>query len=1290
MKFKIPFASFCLYVIGFPGLLQTSLQAASTDWPMYRANSARTGSVSFQLPSKLQLHWTLQLPPAKPAWPASQFKLQFDTHYEPIIVGDLLIVGSNVNDSITAYDLKTGQLRWQFFCEAPVRFAPVAWKNQIYAVGDDGSLYCLDSRKGSLNWKYSGSPAERRILGNNRLISSWPCRGGVVIAEGVAYFTAGLWPNMGIFIHAVDAKTGKKIWTNSELGSLFRVHPHGASSFGSLVPQGYLAVSGEKLYVPGGRTLPAVLDCNTGKLLHFEFGGKGSGHHQVMTGQTVYQTGNELFSTSEDKSISKVPFQLIFNQEFIGYSGGTLFWCTEGKLQKKVFSVDRKGNRVEKSRYQFMNVQTLRLKEELSDRLFLCAGSDLYFGGKDRIARYRFDGSQQSCTLISSHQVAGTVASIIAGSSSLVVITKEGHIHCFREGAFNTAKKNLNEAATESRADFGQPQEKGTDNLSHLFDLVGSHKPSAGYCMILGSEKDPSDSFFSNPKYTKWKVIAMEEQPDKLKSRRQTVTKRNIPFERYSLLSGSFRHIKLPPYFASLVVVEESLACRFSQQPQLLQKAYQTLRPYGGTLCLELSEEEHAEFVKQFEEELHSQAEFKTASLSRKERFTLLQRVGPLPGAGNWTHQYGDESNSVVSQDQLAKPPFGVLWFGGPSNDKILPRHGHGPNPQVAGGRLIIEGEDILRAVDVYTGLVLWERELPQIGVYYNHTDHHPGAGEIGSNYVTRENAIYVVDGVSLLELDPATGRTRRLFPTVHNKADRKEYWGVILADDRFLVATSSPVRFPVEQKKKQKPSKDNSADSKNSGISNQAGNSKAASSVNLTSLFKHNRYGEASRRITVFDRETGKKLWSSTANFNYRHNAICIGNGHLYAIDGLSSKKLAELGRRGIPLSHQPTLTCWDLQSGKSIWQTDQAVFGTFLNYSREHDLLLEGGSQYRDRAKDEVGQGMTVFQGTTGEVLWKNESIRYSGPCLLWKDRIITNGSSGFQLELKTGKSTGWVFQRMYGCNTIIGSQHCLSFRSGAAGYCDLTTHSGTGNIGGFRSSCTSNLIPADGLLNAPDFTRTCVCAYQLQTSLALIHMPDADLWAYGTSAVIQQDVPFAKQGVGLNLNAPGDRRASNGTFWLDIPSIGGPSPQMNVELSPQSLSGFRFHSTEISSGDSQWIAASGLEGLQTLTWKIPKEWKQHSMKSEKPNRYRVRLHFLEPNEDCQQGERRFSILLQDQTVLEDFDIIAAAKESRTPLVKTIPDVLIEEELTLILNSVAGATRKPLLCGLEIQPAF
>ena len=59
-------------------------------------------------------------------------------------------------------------------------------------------------------------------------------------------------------------------------------------------------------------------------------------------------------------------------------------------------------------------------------------------------------------------------------------------------------------------------------------------------------------------------------------------------------------------------------------------------------------------------------------------------------------------------------------------------------------------------------------------------------------------------------------------------------------------------------------------------------------------------------------------------------------------------------------------------------------------------------------------------------------------------------------------------------------MASEHILTFRSGAAGFYDLQSHAGTGNFGGFKSSCSSNLIVANGVLNAPGLTLGCTCNY------------------------------------------------------------------------------------------------------------------------------------------------------------------------------------------------------------------
>ena len=74
---------------------------------------------------------------------------------------------------------------------------------------------------------------------------------------------------MGVFLHALDARTGAVRWTNDGDGSLYIKQPHQVDAFAGVAPQGRLVVVGDRLLVPGGRSVPACYDRHTGKLLHF-------------------------------------------------------------------------------------------------------------------------------------------------------------------------------------------------------------------------------------------------------------------------------------------------------------------------------------------------------------------------------------------------------------------------------------------------------------------------------------------------------------------------------------------------------------------------------------------------------------------------------------------------------------------------------------------------------------------------------------------------------------------------------------------------------------------------------------------------------------------------------------------------------------------------------------------------------------------------------------------------------------------------------------------------------------
>lgn len=239
-----------------------------------------------------------------------------------------------------------------------------------------------------------------------------------------------------------------------------------------------------------------------------------------------------------------------------------------------------------------------------------------------------------------------------------------------------------------------------------------------------------------------------------------------------------------------------------------------------------------------------------------------------------------------------------------------------------------------------------------------------------------------------------------------------------------------------------------------------------------------------------------------------------------------------------------------------------------------------------------------MAVYSAADGSVRWHKDSLKYSGPCILHNDLIITNANSysesagAFRLmdgepflmpDSITGELRPWKLTRAYGCNTVIASENLLTFRSGAAGFYDLLSHSGTGNFGGFKSGCTSNLVVANGVLNAPDYTRTCSCAYQNQTSLALVHMPDVEMWSISGNASIEATNARIRR-LGINFGAPGDRRDEEGLMWLEYPVVAGDSPPLHVTLNSDATP-YRHHSSRTPGAELPWILASGVTNVSDL---------------------------------------------------------------------------------------------------------
>jgi hypothetical protein len=193
-------------------------------------------------------------------------------------------------------------------------------------------------------------------------------------------------------------------------------------------------------------------------------------------------------------------------------------------------------------------------------------------------------------------------------------------------------------------------------------------------------------------------------------------------------------------------------------------------------------------------------------------------------------------------------------------------------------------------------------------------------------------------------------------------------------------------------------------------------------------------------------------------------------------------------------------------------------------------------------------------------------------------------------------------------------------------------------------------------------------------------MVHMPERfEQWmAWG-------DTPFEGRikRLGINFGAPGDRMTESATLWLDYPSVGGPSPEVSVNVTPEDSAPHYRHSLWIESGAGMpWVAASGIEGVESISIGLfPEPYENDDANDVLP--YTVRLYFAEPG-GVGRGERVFNVSLQGRQILKDFDIMKTAGGRMRGIVKEFRQVRIGRTLELSLAASSGV---PIISGIELM---
>ncbi len=997
------------------------------DWPTYRSDTARSGVTSETIGPELSLRWKyVPAHPPKPAWPMPSEELprmHIDNVFPVVMAGGNAYFGSCVTNKVTAVDMTEGDIRWEFHTEGPVRFAPAVHGGKVYVGSDDGYMYCIDGKDGSLVWKYRPGPSDEKVIGNGRLISLWPVRTGVLVDDGVVYFAAGIFPYEGLYVCALDAGDGSVVWKNDTIGD--RAH---AMEFGGISPHGYLLASRDIIYVPSGRSMPAAFDRETGKFLYCAApGGKRGGcwalldndrlisgvdssgePHKVAydarTGRRqgdafAWFPGTDMAVTDESSHIltqdgiyaidrrahsqavrkanklasdsRKWQSQLAaLKKEFASATESN-----QGKLRDQIQELSKKISDAgaEQKRLKATSFKWRYLKKGL--RSVLLAGDVVFAGGDEVIIGIDAESGEQ----VWRSKVDGAAVALAASAGHLIASSDKGPIYCFGEGDVAAARNIKRKVKTDPYA---------SDSLTETYAaaakrIIAESGIKKGYALVLDCGR--GRLAYELAKRTDLKIVGLEKDPEKLAAARKNLEAAGLLGTRIVVEPWDME--SLPSYFANLIVSDGMLLT--GRTDGTTEQGQRILRPWGGVACLSFHTDDGVDWRR--------------------------YARGPLEGAGAWTQQYGDPQNTACSGDELVYGPLGILWFGEPGPMGMVERHARAQSPVAMDGRMFMEGEELVMAVDAFNGTLLWKREMP-------------GAVRVKikadcGNLVVTKDGLYVAAGDRCHRLDPATGETIRVYKMPGSVDGAARRWGYISVVGNILYGSAAmPMKedygaalkrfvangkwkhvedVPAEHREQYEYFKKRYPDPKEVQMAAQRGGTMYRYMTSFArggEFLQKNAVTDSlmvSDRIFALDTETGDLLWMREGE-KIANIAIALGDGKLFYADSAvpekirnrSLKKRRRLAKKGVykdregvleQLKEMKELLAKKLEENPSYKPNGQELY---LISSLEAELFKEEHPEGSLTYDDADVRMVFAVDAATGEVLWR-EHTDLTGCC-------------------------------------------------------------------------------------------------------------------------------------------------------------------------------------------------------------------------------------------------------------------------------------------------------------------
>jgi outer membrane protein assembly factor BamB len=361
-----------------PESIQADLHSSElAGWSFFRGDAQSTGVAKTSLPDELDILWKFSVPQGAFEGTPTIVREREDQSRKTVYIGDL-------DGSLFALDLESGEIRWEFKSEIGYVTSPVVQDGRIFAGDIDGIFYCLHE-SGDEIWRFQTQ--------------------GEIDSSANFYKENVLVGSQDFHLYALNAKTGELAWKYESQDQI----------------RCSATVAGNRAFVAGCDGFFHVVDLESGTEV-------GSTEIHSPTGATPAALGERVFFGNEQGDFFAVNWQEIKNEwTYTDEEGGnsirgsaavTNNHVVFGARNRQLYSLDPKTGRKN---------WTTRLKAKI-DSSPVIVGNRVFVASTDgRLYTIALDDGK---VVWEKQFNGGFIGSPAVAFGRLVIATDDGVVYC--------------------------------------------------------------------------------------------------------------------------------------------------------------------------------------------------------------------------------------------------------------------------------------------------------------------------------------------------------------------------------------------------------------------------------------------------------------------------------------------------------------------------------------------------------------------------------------------------------------------------------------------------------------------------------------------------------------------------------------------------------------------------------------------------------------------------------------------------------------------------------------------